>query len=212
MINPTIIAKVREIGPYVLAASLFFFLLGKYTATITVSKDYESKYAEAVQKVEETTKSQYQQQLSSQIVQIKAEYEAKIAKITDTSKVTVIAKDGTTTITEKTKVAENTEVKTNTDSSKKTDTADTTQVASKTTNTDTKTVNSEKKEVTTTTAAAKFRFYGMAVTEVYHDTDFKMSYGSGVMYDVLFANVGVLGIYTPTTGSTSVGFTLGISL
>jgi len=211
-INPTIIAKVREIGPYIAATALVFFLLGKYTASVTVTKDLESKYAESTQKIEEIAKSQYQQQLAFQIVQIKAEYEAKIAKITNTSKVTVIAKDGTTTITEKTKVAENTDIKSNTDSSKTTDTSSTSQVDSKTTNVDTKTVNSEKKEITTTTAASKFRVYGLAITEAYHNTDYKMSYGSGVMYDVLFMNVGVLGTYTPTTGTASVGLTLGISL
>jgi len=203
-----VINSIKQLGPWFAAVALIFFLIGKYQATVTVSRDYESKYAEAVQKSETSIKLKYDQQISAITESMRVDYESKIARITNTSKKTVIAKDGTTTITEKTKIKENTEVKDTAISIFTRTDEKTTQVSQTDTKIDNKEVNKETKEITKITPASLFKLY----SSVTIDDEKDLTFGSGLMYDLYFANVGILGTYTPNTTRKAVGLTFGFNL
>jgi len=206
MILPNTVTKYLPVVGIAVCA----FLAGRYTTKDSVTKELDTKYHEQLAQFEQTSKQEYEQKLAVETEKTKMDYEAKISKITDSKKTTVIDKDGNTTITEETKTKENTEekeTKTDDKTSNKTDTKD---VVSNDTKTETKDISKETKEITKITPPPAIRIYAMMLLDdVVHQRD--PMYGSGAMYDLGFLNVGTVGLFSPTTSKTSVGFTLGIS-
>jgi len=203
-----VIDSIKKLGPWFAAVALIFFLIGKYQATATVTKELEVKYSETTHKFEESTKLKYDQQISAITESMRVDYESRIAKITSTSKKTVIAKDGTTTIIEKSKIEENTDTKNTTVATSNKIDEKTTQVSQTDTKIDNREVNKDMKEITKIVSTPLLRMYSSVVIDDKKD----LTFGSGMMYDLYFANVGILGTYTPNTTRKAVGLTFGLNL
>lgn len=202
--------QVKKFIPYI-GISVLAFVIGRYTMTTSTIKEAETKYKKTLAESIVSIDREYNQYLSEQTEQIKKDYDLRIKKLTQTSKVTVINKDGTTTITEKTKTKEDqnsksSEVINSNKTDKKTELA-TTESAKSTLNTETKT----SKETIKTTSTAQWRLY--SIIEIVDFTGERVvGYGAGIMYDIGPFNVGTLGIYAPSNTNKSIGLTLGITL
>lgn len=186
------------------------FLTGRYTMRGSVTKELETKYERLYSEYQSSTKLSFETKLAEEVASVKSDYETKLNKITETTKTTVISKDGTTTITENTKTKEDRTSKSSESSeSKRSD------VTTKVDTSDDRSSKQEKvtetvKEIVKITSPRSFRAYGLVEINDIANEKF-LVYGAGIMYDIGPVNVGTLGTYSPLTHEKSAGITLGVS-
>jgi len=126
------------------------------------------------------------------------------SKFTDTTKTTVINKDGTTTVTEHTTVKEKSKVKERV--VVKVEVKEVEKIVVKTEIQ----IKEVIKEVTKITPPPSWRAYGVGAVVSPGDRN-TMGYGAGGSYDFGPLNVGGFGVYTPNASDKVLGLTVGIT-
>lgn len=176
----------------VLIALVLSFAFGRYS----IRSSLEKEFARESQRIE--------LEYTDSLKQLEAYHARELSdlktKITEMEKVTVIDKDGKTTITEKTKTKEKSKTKEKV-------------VDRETTKEQVKVVVETKevvKEVTKTIAPPTWRVYGTALLSEPSQPK-RSSYGAGFMYDVGPFNVGAYGLHNPDEKKGALGFTAGIA-
>lgn len=187
------------------------FLAGRYTTKSSITKEIETQYQQRLSEQEQVVQNAYEQRLLIATIAIKSEYDSKIAKNIETTKVTVTNKDGSSVVTEKTKTQENSQsiVSTNTDI--KTDSSSTASASSATSNSKSSEVTQSKKEISKTTSSPSVRLYGTVLIDYGHPKQDNL-FGFGTSYDFGVINVGTIGLYRPSDSKGYMGITLGVNL
>lgn len=190
--------KNLKIAAGALLALALAFAGGRFSVKNTVEVD----------KLLETQKTELTMQFEERLKEVNESHtrdlEEQKSKFTDTTKVTVINKDGSTTITEKTTVKEDTQVKERV--VVKVEIKEVEKIVVKTEIQ----IKEVIKEVTKITPPPAWQAYGVGAVVSPGDRN-TLGYGAGTTYNFGPINAGGFGIYTPNAKDNVIGLTVGIT-